>query len=111
MMTTPGSELIPSLEPTGLAVTSASSSLQLHKGELLGRRLTPREIEVLSTYARVGNLQSISDHLGIPKGSVKHRLTSIYAKLGVTSGMRTSAAILAFVAVGWLRVPPEEIAE
>ena len=49
------------------------------------RPLTPREQEVLALLAQGLNNPSIAARLFISKDTVQHHLTSIYAKLGVTS--------------------------
>lgn len=64
-----------------------------------GMPLSPREHEVLVTYARLGNGKDVAKVLGISHHTVKNRMADAYTKLGVEN------AVEAFLRLGWL-VPP-----
>jgi DNA-binding CsgD family transcriptional regulator len=101
-MTTPGSELIPPAEPAGLAVTPASSLSREH-GEYHGRRLSPREYQALTAYARLGDRGQAAAELGIQLTTFKGLMEMVYAKLGVDH------IIGALWAMGWLTLPDEAL--
>jgi DNA-binding NarL/FixJ family response regulator len=65
-----------------------------------GPELTPRELDVLRAAARgLGNKQ-IGAELGLSGRTVQTHLTSVFAKLGVSS--RTEAVLHA-IKMGWVR--------
>lgn len=61
--------------------------------------LTPREHEVLVTYAEQGSIQRVAWALHISKSTVSHHMEHVYTKLDV------GCALDAYRALGWLRVP------
>ena len=61
--------------------------------------LTPREFEVLSVYARLGNMKLVGAELGISYHTVRNHFTHICNKLDVNN------TTMVFWALGWLRVP------
>lgn len=54
---------------------------------------TAREIEILLTYADLGTIADVAQHLGIAISTTKEHLTSIYHKLDVQSGIQAYKAI------------------
>ena len=60
------------------------------------RPLTPREREVLATYARLGDQRVVAEELRLSHHTVKNILSDAYAKLGAQS------ALEAFRLLGWL---------
>lgn len=70
--------------------------------EVRGVRITPMEMDVLRTYARIGNQKEAATELGMTLQTVKNHCMSAYRKLDVTS------AIEAFTVMGWLTIPSDE---
>jgi len=78
----------------------ASSVTRRALGDARNNPLTPRELEVLRAAARgLGNKQ-IALELGMSARTVQTHLTSVFARLGVSS--RTEAVLLA-LQKGWVR--------
>lgn len=65
--------------------------------------LTARELEVLQLLARGLSNRAIADALYVSDRTVQAHLTSIFAKMGVTSRLE---AVLAAVRRGWLTLEP-----
>ena len=61
--------------------------------------MTPRQLEVLRTYALTGSQKETAARLGIGMNTVKNHLTDAYLDLDA------DGAIDAFRAAGWLMVP------
>ena len=57
----------------------------------VGSRLTDRELEILRLVAQGYRPRDVADRLFVSLKTVKNHLTSIYAKLGVTSGAQAVA--------------------
>lgn len=62
-------------------------------------RLTHRDLEVLSAYARLGSIKDAAYSLDMAYDTAKHHLNSSFAVLGVTT------FVDALRALGWLIVP------
>lgn len=67
-------------------------------------RLSPRELEVLRTYADRVSVTEVADALGIAPRTVMVHLEHAYRKLGV-EGLGYGAPVEAFKVLGWLVVP------
>jgi DNA-binding NarL/FixJ family response regulator len=101
-----GHEVVQAVRAAAAGETVFSSSIaQSVTRSALGQRgpttsLTPRELDVLCAAARgLGNKQ-IASELGMSARTVQTHLTSVFAKLGVSS--RTEAVLVA-VRRGWVR--------
>jgi DNA-binding NarL/FixJ family response regulator len=81
-----------SAEPSGQGDSSATA-----------QELTPRELEVLQLLARGLNNRAIADALYISDRTVQAHLTSIFAKMQVTSRLE---AVLTAIRRGWLALEP-----
>lgn len=53
--------------------------------DMLGKPLSPREIDTLRACARRGSITLAAPDIGMSRQTVKNHLSSAYAKLGVTS--------------------------
>ena len=79
------------------ASDSGASSKVALRVPAVNPALSPREMDVLSTYAELGEIRATADAVGLSSQTVKNHLRSIYAKLGVHSGMA------AVYAMGWVK--------
>lgn len=51
------------------------------------KKLTEKQMEILTTYGRTGSAQKTADLLYISERTVRNTLSTIYDRLGVTCGV------------------------
>ena len=76
-----------------------SKPLSPKEESLTAQELTARELQVLQRLARGLSNRAIADELSVSDRTVQAHLTSIFAKMGVTSRLE---AVLAGIRRGWL---------
>jgi DNA-binding CsgD family transcriptional regulator len=72
------------------------------RGEVLGAPLSPREVEALRTYARLGSQSESAAEMSVSYQTLKNTLGHAYAKLGARGVME------AMFIMGWLRIPTDQ---
>ena len=69
------------------AMSAGQKSSHHRDADPIGSVLSPRELDVMRLIASANSNQAIAQELCIAQGTVKRHVSSIFAKLGVTSRM------------------------